>query len=299
MRGDIMSEGYLSTTALSRALGMKTKVLFDVLAQKGYIVREGEVWIPTYKSIELGAVTKNHHQYGEYIAWKKGVNYASLLNEDSNEKLLSATSLGKQFGISKFRINPTLSELGLIEKIEKGWNVTKLGQSYGGRQLEDNQKGTLYVCWAEGILANKTFLDIVKSVQGTEVSETSTPETAIVGGFREKFEAKLRTTDGHYVRSRAEIIIDNWLYMSELVHAYERKLPISEEVYCDFYLPVGKVYIEYWGMENDERYRERKRQKLEIYRKYGFNLIELIDSDIQNLDDIMPIKLLKFGIQTY
>jgi len=76
-------------------------------------------------------------------------------------------------------------------------------------------------------------------------------------------------------------------------------LSITEEVYCDFYLPVGKVYIEFWGMESDPRYRERKAQKKEIYEKYGFNLIELNDDDIVNLDDILPRLLLKHGITTY
>lgn len=65
--------------------------------------------------------------------------------------------------------------------------------------------------------------------------------------------------------------------MSEIVHAFERKLPVEEDVYCDFYLPVGKVYIEFWGLENDEKYKERKQEKIKIYQKYGFNLIELND----------------------
>lgn len=130
---------------------------------------------------------------------------------------------------------------------------------------------------------------------GEEKEQVQTPSN----GFREKFEAKHRAADGHYVRSRAEMLIGNWLYMSEIVHAYERKLPIEEDIYCDFYLPVGKVYIEFWGLENDEKYSERKRKKLEIYNKYGFNLIELGDFDLQNLDDILPKKLLKFGIQAY
>ena len=29
-------------------------------------------------------------------------------------------------------------------------------------------------------------------------------------GFRERFPAQHRTTDGHLVRSRAEVLIDNW-----------------------------------------------------------------------------------------
>ncbi|MBN2825103.1 MAG: hypothetical protein JXQ76_07270 [Campylobacterales bacterium] len=87
--------------------------------------------------------------------------------------------------------------------------------------------------------------------------------------------------------------------MAELVHAYERKLPIEEEVYCDFYLPSGKVYIEYWGMEEDAKYLQRKQAKKAIYEKYNFNLIELSDEDVLNLDDVLPRLLLKFDIQTY
>ncbi|WP_226814421.1 hypothetical protein [Aliarcobacter butzleri] len=117
--------------------------------------------------------------------------------------------------------------------------------------------------------------------------------------FREKFEAKYRATDGHYTRSKAEMLIDNWLYMFEIVHAYERKLPVEEDVYCDFYIPTGKVYIEYWGYENDEKYLNRKKKKKEIYEKYNLNLIELEDKDVQNLDDVLPKYLLTFGIQTF
>ena len=95
------------------------------------------------------------------------------------------------------------------------------------------------------------------------------------------------------------MLIDNWLYMAEIVHAYERKLPVEENVYSDFYIPTGKVYIEYWGYENDEKYLARKKAKQEIYQKYRFNLIELEDKEVQNLDDILPRLLLKFGVQAY
>lgn len=40
-------------------------------------------------------------------------------------------------------------------------------------------------------------------------------------------------------------------------------------------------------------------KKIWIYEKYKFNLIELNDNDIQNLDDVLPKKLLKFGIQAF
>jgi hypothetical protein len=39
------------------------------------------------------------------------------------------------------------------------------------------------------------------------------------------------------VRSRGELVIDNSLYEYGLAHAYERKLPVEEDVYSDFYIP--------------------------------------------------------------
>lgn len=78
-----------------------------------------------------------------------------------------------------------------------------------------------------------------------------------------------------------------------------RKLPIEEDVYSDFYIPTGKVYIEYWGYENDQKYLARKQKKIELYKKYCFNLIELQDKEVQNLDDVLPRLLLKYGVQAY
>ena len=39
-----------------------------------------------------------------------------------------------------------------------------------------------------------------------------------------------------------------------------------------------------WGKENDPKYLERKKKKLEIYKKYDYNLIELNDDDLTDLD---------------
>jgi len=92
------------------------------------------------------------------------------------------------------------------------------------------------------------------------------------------------------------VLIDNWLYMSGIVHAYERQLPIEEDAYCDFYIPEGKIYIEYWGLEDDPAYQERRAKKVQLYQRYNFNLLELNDEHVRNLDDVMPKLLLKFGV---
>lgn len=113
--------------------------------------------------------------------------------------------------------------------------------------------------------------------------------------LRKNFEAAYRTEDWHYVRSKAEQIIDNWLYNRWIPHAYEKRVPIEQLVYSDFFIPIWKkVYIEYWWLEEDKKYIERKELKIKFYKENNKNLIELSDKDIENLDDIMPVKLRAF-----
>jgi hypothetical protein len=217
--------------------------------------------------------------------------------------LVSSTKIGKEFGISANKLNYLFSELGWVDKSLKGWVATAQGLKQGAVQSEDTRSGVPYVRWPETIIQSQLLLSSINDITGFDThllpssNTTNTASTSL--DFREKFEAKHRATDGHFVRSKAEMLIDNWLYMAEIVHAYERKLPIEENVYCDFYIPTGKVYIEFWGYDNDPKYLARKEKKLAIYEKYGFRLIQLDDADVQNLDDILPRLLLKFGVQAY
>ena len=193
-----------------------------------------------------------------------------------------------------------MSELGWIKKHIKGWQVTELGKRLGGIQAKDKTSGVPYVRWPDSIMSNRILVINIRESKGdiptTSQDQEQNASTDEVE-FREKFQAKHRAKDGHYVRSKAELLIDNWLYDSEVLHAYERKLPVEEDIYSDFYIPSGKVYIEYWGLEED-KYLARKEKKTEIYKKYQFKLIQLTDKDVTNLDDVLPRKLLEFGIVT-
>jgi hypothetical protein len=287
---------YLSTTALSKHYGMQTRELFSQLEKMGLISRNGESWELTESGKKKGGTYKVHKDHGQYIAWPENID----INIAVNEALITSTAIGKHFGVSAIKTNHILSELGWIKKSLKGWMVTDQGAKQGGIQDEDKKSGVPFARWPETIINTKALIETIEQVKGTK-EETTTQEIVETKeiGFRDKFEAKHRATDGHFVRSKAETLIDNWLYMAGIVHAYERKLPIEEEAYSDFYIPTGNVYIEYWGYDNDEKYLNRKKQKIEIYKKYDFNLIELVDKDVQNLDDVLPRLLLKFGVQAY
>ncbi len=176
-----------------------------------------------------------------------------------------------------------------------------MGRKVGGVQVEHTSGGT-YVLWPKEILSNQLLKDSLNEKAPAEPANNSLNiSSSAENCFRKKFPANLRTKDGHLVRSRAEMIIDNALYHYGLAHAYERKLPIEEDVYSDFYIPSkngsNAVYIEFWGLENDHGYAERKKIKQEIYAKNDLNLIELDDKHIENLDDHLPRLLLKYGIR--
>jgi len=284
---------FLSTSALAKQLGMSSKELFSKFTKDQLIEKLDGQWCLTNLGAKIGGEYKESKQYGRYIVWPASMASAPTIEKQA-ETRLTARGLGMKFDLSSTKMNSILSELGWIKKDIKGWRVTEQGLKQGGIQDEDHKSGIPFARWPETIISNRALLSSVEEMKGeSKVSPKKKIE------FREKFKAEHRATDGHFVRSKAEMLIDNWLYMAEIIHAYERKLPIEEDVYCDFYIPTGKVYIEYWGYENDSKYLKRKKDKIDIYQKYGFNLIELNDQDVLNLDDILPRLLLKFGIQSY
>ncbi|WP_235860190.1 glycerol kinase [Photobacterium aquimaris] len=285
----------ISTSQLAKAKGLAARNLFNELAEAGYITRDNKEWLLTDIGKAAQGEYKQSSQFGQYIVWPKELEIITAPSFDG--KKLSATQISAHFKLTSQKINQILDELGWINKAVKGWKVSQSGSRLGGIQKEDSRTGIPYVVWDETVLMNSSLKHSVNEITGINAEVKSTDNS--VSNFRQKFEAKHRSADGHYVRSKAEMLIDNWLYMAGIVHAYERKLPIEEDLYCDFYLPTGKVYIEFWGLEDDPKYANRKKIKQELYAKYGFNLIELNDNDVQNLDDVLPRMLLKFDIKAY
>lgn len=296
---------YISTTSLSNELEISVNELFNKLKSLAWIDRNNDKWVLTELGKQKGGQTRTNLKYGEYIVWPNNILIENPQSNNDKPRSLNATTIGKHYNISSQRLNLILSELGWIEKDLAGWIITKLGKTVGGRQYEHETSGGTYVLWPDNILKNKSLNEVFKERKPEKEQSIAPPTTdlqlapPISNNFRDKFPATIRTRDGHMVRSRAEVIIDNALYEYKLAHAYERKLPIEEDLYSDFYIPSENVYIEFWGMENDPKYLERKKVKLEIYKKYDFKLIELTDEDILNLDDHLPKKLLKFGIKVY
>ncbi len=223
--------------------------------------------------------------------------------ENKKQPFLNSTAIGKEIGISNQRVNLIFSELGWVEKDITGWKITKQGKGMGGKQFETEQ-GQAYVKWPESILKNSILLEATfNPLNQKQASEIATLEQPVkpVTRLTDKYPATFKALDGHFVRSRAELLIDNFLYVSGIVHAYERKLQTEEDIYCDFYIPSANgrpaVWIEFWGLEEDPKYLERKKRKVEVYKENEWPLIELRNADIENLEEVLTRLLLKHKIR--
>lgn len=284
----------ISTTALANQRELDAKQLFSDLKSAGYINRSEDGWVLTEIGAKFGGEYVDHPKFGQFIVWPENLLIDTAA---TSGKTLSATQIGQRFSLSAKKINQLLQELGWIAKEDNGWHVTASGLTVGGYQREDKEREQQFVVWHDSIVRNKRLKQSIVEFSGQDAQAHATDKS--LSSFRQKFEAKHRTLDGHYVRSKGELIIDNWLYMNGVVHAYDRQLPIEQDVLSDFYLPTGKVYLQYWGNDNGETDEKQQHQIRSIYQEHNFALIEVFPAEIDKLDEVLPAKLKPYGIKAY
>ncbi|MGR5363289.1 glycerol kinase [Vibrio mediterranei] len=284
----------LSTSALAKSRNQESKALFTLLNRAGYISWHESSWLLTDIGHRFGGDYVDSEKYGRFIVWPSNLVIDETLISDST---LTATQLGEHFALPAKKINLLLSELGWIKRDDSQWKATAIGLRAGARLRKDKQNNSEFVVWHPSVLRHARLKQSVIEFKGHDAEAHSTEKS--FSSFRQKFAAKHRTLDGHYVQSKGELIIDNWLYMAGVVHAYQRQLPIEQDVVSDFYLPQGKVYLQYWGSDSDVADDRTVEHTRALYHEHGLSLIEVFPDDIQNLDELLPKKLKPFGIKAY
>ena len=104
----------------------------------------------------------------------------------------------------------------------------------------------------------------------------------------------IRTKDGHWVRSKSEQYIANFLFDNRIWYQYERPVTIGGiELRPDFYLPdVGRgIYIEHFGILDDPRYRQLADRKIALYTQAKLNVIVTDEKDALDMDAALRRKL--------
>lgn len=292
---------FFSTTQLAKKLNRDAKDVFSLLADRGWIKREGKVWRLSAKGEFEGGRYTQHEKFGEYIVWPEEIKEHRLFDSESFI-FLTASQLGKPHKIAAKRMNLILSELGWIERFHHGWKLTELGQTVGGQQIEHESTGMPYAQWPEQVRNNLQFKMTLEKLSQHNEHLSKEADFFINNG------CLCECLDGHQVESAALAEIDNWLYIAGISHAYRREIPteldhgterIKESIRCDFYLPNGRVYIEYWGQEKSPADIQSKLARKEIYHAAKLKLIELNEGDLDQLDDILPKLLLQHDVDVY
>lgn len=104
----------------------------------------------------------------------------------------------------------------------------------------------------------------------------------------------LKCLDGHKVRSKGELIVDDYLHLIGLEHEYEKIIRVDgSPIKVDWYLPESKVYIEYWGFHG-KNYEKRKEEKLKLYRKGKLKLISIENFMFEDIYSYLEHELKKF-----
>ncbi len=298
----------ISTSALARSLEMPVKDLFHKLESSGWIERSEDNWQLTEKGKLEGGEYTTHVKFGTYIIWPEmiHVNRGNTVEKASTDGYgLTATQIGERHEISARQVNWMFAELGWIKRSGKGsgkgWTTTENGEKSGARQQINDHNKTAFVSWPESVLGKAVVIASLKETKGDLSHAIGLDALAgdEISHYRQQFPARLRAADGHLLRSKTELMIDNWLYMAGVTHSYERRLPIEEEVYGEFYLPGGNVYIEYLGQSSDVSYRQQKEVKLKAYQSHNLNLITLNEDQLKHLDLHMPRLLQQYGIRIY
>ena len=291
----------ISTSALARSLELPVQDMFHKLEQAGWIARNNDSWVLTPKGKMEGGEYTTHIKYGTYIVWPEQIASFSAEAEERpvDNSALTATQIGERNHLSARQINLMFAELGWIRRAGKSWLTTPKGEAVGGRKKENPRSQLSYVCWPEQVLHNPNVIASLKDVKADLSHAIGLDEQAgnEISRYREQFPAKLRAADGHVLRSKTELVIDNWLYMAGIVHAYERRLPIAVEAYAEFYLPSGSVYLEFMGQDSDLDYRQRKEVKINLYKSHDLDVIALTEEQVRHLDVHLPRLLLEHGIR--
>lgn len=103
---------------------------------------------------------------------------------------------------------------------------------------------------------------------------------------------RVRTRKGR-VRSFAERRITRYFDKLGIEYVYEKELVLDgKKIHPDFYLPKFNVYVEFWGMVYDPKYRNIMAAKMRLYAKHKIPVISLDERCFRDLETIFP-KLFK------
>jgi hypothetical protein len=296
----IMARSLVLTHLVREKRLPSTKVVAEWLRALGWIQPDspgGASWVLTAAGRERGARMVDT-EHGSKPAWPEIITadpaFITAAWQWSSRHLIDAKDMARQTGsgVESWEINSLLAGLGWIEPVTGGgWYPTEEGHRRGGVcAVNPDHPESPHVRWPADVLEVPEVRDGAAALRGQlELASINLQADQAAAAGREIPRGawpdglRYRTDDGHFVRSKAEALIDNWLYAHGIAHAYEPPLPGGHFV-GDFYLPAAKLYLEFWGLAGDPEYDRRRAEKHIVYAQHKLTLIDLTEEHMSELD---------------
>jgi hypothetical protein len=243
---------------------------------------------------------------------------------------MTATAIAEHFArefdnqkINARMMNRVLESIGWIARSpyeSGGWLSTKMGLRNGASN-HTASNGTPYVKYEDRVVRTPALQRALSELSAPmesqtvpSLTQTTTTNDAVDRQVESECRCvcgrcsilgkaqKYKTRDGHYVRSRGEVMIDNFLYSVRVPHAYELELHLGQDktMTPDFscLTAKGNVYIEFWGLEGQADYDSCTEYKKKLYDEFDLDLINVYPDNLDDLDAYLSKKLAAFGVRT-
>lgn len=278
----------VSTSRLAKLAGIDSRQLFERLLQRQWLIRETlaegkSQYRLTGKGEFEGGEYQQSDKFGRYIVWPQTLLQHNVL-QGLQQPLLTATALGKALHCPGRVVNLLLADLGWIEPVASGWQLSDAGKALGGSQKETEQ-GATYAAWPESMLQHPAWQQSI-----AQMDPDNRQRSAL---------------DGRLCDTPGERLIINWLYLHRISYACYKPLWISPTgggLTVQIYLPAARLAIEYWGYPDGESgvdYVKQKMLRVEQIQQSDLSLLEVRDHELTQLDTMLTRALLKLGIKAY
>lgn len=115
-----------------------------------------------------------------------------------------------------------------------------------------------------------------------------------------RFEAILQTESGVKVRSKYERRCADFFTRHEVKFQYEPQILLGGRQFRpDFFLPEHELFVEICGYGHMPHYRDRVRQKQELYEQHGMRAVFVHYAGKGSLEDLLRTELAKAGVSLF
>ena len=130
------------------------------------------------------------------------------------------------------------------------------------------------------------LFDSMKREKGIKVKTTYEKEESPGDYF-------FKTKSGHMVRSRAEMMIANFLFDNNLLFQYEPAAPWadSKDFRPSFYIPKFDLYMEHYGHNKVKEYRKMMQSRIKEFEKNKKRFVFTVSEDERAMEDSLKMKL--------